>query len=35
MYDYDEDPTEVAAKENEEDWNKKDDKGNYLFIRTK
>ena len=33
MYDYDEDPTEVAAKENEEDWNKKDGKGNYLFIR--
>ena len=33
MYDYDEDPTEIEAHKNEEDWNKKDDKGNYLFIR--
>ena len=35
MYPYDKDPTEVEAKENEKDWNKKDDKGNYLFIETK
>ena len=33
MYPYDKDPSEIAAKKNEEDWNKKDDKGNYLFIR--
>jgi len=33
MYPYDKDPTEVEAKDNEEDWNKKDDEGNYLFIR--
>jgi len=33
MYPYDKDPTEVEAKENEKDWNKKDDEGNYLFIR--
>ena len=32
-YSYDEDPTEIEAHKNEEDWNKKDDKGNYLFIR--
>ena len=33
MYDYEDDPTEIEAHKNEEDWNKKDDKGNYLFIR--
>jgi hypothetical protein len=32
-YTYETDPHEIEAHKNEEDWNKKDDKGNYLFIK--
>jgi len=34
-FSYDKDPYEMQSKEAEKDWNKKDDEGNYLFIKPK
>ena len=34
-FSYDKDPYEMQAKKAEKDWDKKDNKGNYLFIKPK